>query len=179
MFDFFKVKAPHEYEINQNISQYLKTRFTETRNYYKKTSLEYKRLFVTFQILIIISAAVIPIINATSNGIWLGNILPPLLITSLLGGVVVILTAIVQLLKAQEFWLLYAATLDALESEYYMFSQKASKYSDNELSEGKSYDSSGLDKKRNDLFTKNIEDLILSKSRSFVQYWRQEGRTAK
>ncbi|MGZ5489573.1 MAG: DUF4231 domain-containing protein [Nitrososphaeraceae archaeon] len=101
------------------------------------------------QAVIIISGALIPIINSTSN-IFNGS--------SILGVIVVIFAALLQLVKAQDFWILYASALDQLEMEYELFLHRINEYSNNDT--------------RNKNFVNKIESIISSKSNKYM-FFRQ------
>jgi hypothetical protein len=71
-----------------------------------------------------------------------------------------------RLLKVQEFWLLYAGTLDQLEREDDLFLHGVGHY----RIEGDT-DS----KKKEEAFIKNLEDIIISKGRRYVALSSQGG----
>lgn len=107
--------------------------------------------------MIIIAGALIPIINSTSDRFNS---------SSILGVIIVIFTALLQLLKAQEFWILYASTLDQLEREYELFLHRVDEYKDDK------------DDTRNKNFVNKIESLISSKSNKYM-FFRQLDKDAK
>ena len=65
------------------------------------------------------------------------------------------------MLKSHELWLVYASTLDSLEREYYLFSTNSGGYS-------------GLstEAQKEELFIRNIEDLIQNKNKRYVDIRR-------
>jgi hypothetical protein len=146
-----------------DIKTYVRKRFEETKKYYKKRANQYGRLYIVLQILIIGTGAFIPIINALYPSNNIANALPP---SSVLGAVIVVLSGTLGLLKVQEFWLLYASTLDQLEREYELFLHGVGHYRIEGDTDGK---------KKEEAFIKNLEDIIISKGRRYVALRGQGG----
>jgi hypothetical protein len=161
IFGFFKFKnfsdsstEPFEND-KDDINSYIKHRFEKSKKYYKSKADQYRGFYFILQALIIISGAIIPIINSTSNTFNL---------SSILGVIIVIFSALLQLVKAQEFWTLYASALDQLEKEYELFLHRIDEYSN--------------DDKRNKNFVNKIESIIESKSNKYM-FFRQADKDTR
>jgi hypothetical protein len=84
-----------------------------------------KMRYRKFQIIIIISGAIIPLINLSSLSGWQDI---ALVITSILGSIVIVLTAFSQMEKYFETWILYRATAESLRRERFLFVNSAGQY---------------------------------------------------
>src|SRR5215212_5895748 len=138
-----------------DIKTYVQKRFEETKKYYKKRANQYGRLYIVLQILVITVGALIPVINA----IFPSNNITNVPATSILGALIVVLSGILGLLKVQEFWLLYASTLDQLEREYELFLNGIGGYNIKDDKDGK---------EKEKVFVRNIESIIISKGHRYV-----------
>jgi hypothetical protein len=135
--------------MKSDIKSYIENRFEKSKKYYKSKANQYRGFYFILQAVIIISGALIPIINSTSNTFNL---------SSLLGVIIVIFAALLQLLKAQDFWILYASALDQLEREYELYLHGIDEYSKADT--------------RNQNFVNKIESIITSKSTKYM-FFRQ------
>jgi uncharacterized protein DUF4231 len=93
-------------------------RFTEQAD-------KYKFRFRFFQIVVIVASGILPIINLADFASF-----PTRLISSVLGGLIVILTAITQMDKNHEMWILKASVEHALKGEKLLFTYNAYPYTD-------------------------------------------------
>jgi hypothetical protein len=109
----------------EDIENYMMDRFETQYKYYSQTAKRGKYKYFIFQIIIIVVSAIIPIVNVTG----IGSNEQIRIVSSMLGGSVVISTSILQLLKSHETWLIYRGTANALLAEKYMFTQGAGIYS--------------------------------------------------
>ncbi|HKG86891.1 MAG TPA: DUF4231 domain-containing protein [Nitrososphaeraceae archaeon] len=140
-----------------DISTYVHKRFEETKKYYKKRANQYGRLYIVLQILVIGVGASIPVYNTLFPSNDIANVLP---VSSILGALIVVLSGTLGLLKVQEFWLLYATTLDQLEREYELFLHGiGNDYNIEDDKDGK---------KREKAFIKNLEEIIISKGHRYA-----------
>jgi hypothetical protein len=92
-------------------------------NYHSRNSIENKNKFHRYQIIIIITGALIPIINVFNLP---GDSLR--LISSILGGVIVMVTGILQMYKHQENWILFRTTQELLKREKALYLNDAGDY---------------------------------------------------
>jgi hypothetical protein len=99
-----------------NESSYVEDRLSEQTKWYETKANENKSRFHVFQTVIIIASVIIPIVNLINFAT-----LEIRIISSILGGTVVGVTAIVQLKKYQENWLLYRATEENLKKKNIYF----------------------------------------------------------
>jgi hypothetical protein len=84
-----------------------------------------KKKFRLYQIITIIASALIPIINIT--GIGFADI-QTRIASSVIGGLIAVITSITQLEKYQENWILYRNTSELLKKEKYFFENDAEDY---------------------------------------------------
>jgi len=158
-FSFFSSSSessiePYKHGEN-NIKTYVEKRFQETQKYYKKRANQYGRLYIVLQILVIGIGASIPVFNALYPNIT--NVLP---VSSILGALIVVVSGTLGLLKVQEFWILYATTLDKLETEYELFLHGiGNDYNIEDHKDGK---------KKEKAFIKNLEEIIISKGSRYA-----------
>jgi hypothetical protein len=103
---------------------YLK-RLNEQIKYHSDKSKENKKKFHRYQIIIILTGALVPVVNAINN-----NQLDPYLriVSSILGGIIVVVTAILQMYKHQENWILYRTTQELLKREKALYLNDAGDY---------------------------------------------------
>ncbi len=82
--------------------------------------------------------------------------------SSILAGIVVILTSLLQLLKSHETWVIYRATANSLLGEKFMFKHNAGLYSN--LPEGK----------KEKVFVERVEDIIAQESTKYFSIHSQK-----
>jgi hypothetical protein len=104
---------------------YVDERLNRQAKWYEGKANTNKSKFHTLQVVIIAASAIIPIINLMDFAPFETR-----LISSLLGGGITAITAVIQLKKYQENWLLYRATEENLKKERYLFEYGAGPYSD-------------------------------------------------
>jgi hypothetical protein len=109
-----------------------------------------KKMFRLYEIIIIITGATIPIVNAI-NFIDIQT----RIISSILGGIVVIFTGLSQLEKYQENWILYRTTTELLKKEKYYFDNNVGEYSN-------------LDEdKKMKMLVENVESIVSSETSKY------------
>ena len=106
------------------IAAYIDERLEDQINWYEKKASENKNKYHYFQIIIIIASATIPLVN-------LGAEVPlqTRVTSAILGAIIVGITALTQLKKYQENWILYRATQEYLKREKFLFMNNAGNYS--------------------------------------------------
>ena len=92
--------------------EYIKNRLDEQQNWYSKKAAQSKTRYHASQIIIIAAGALIPIINIVDIAT-----VEIRLASSILGGIILATTGILQLLKSQENWVLYRSTAEILKKE--------------------------------------------------------------
>lgn len=95
--------------------------------WYGGKSRDNKKKFYVMQTIIIVTGASISIVNALRISDYLLGYIGG--VSAILGGIVVILTALLQLYKNQENWLLYRTTSELLKKEKYYYLNSAGPYS--------------------------------------------------
>ncbi len=127
----------------QTEHDYLKERLQDQLDYHSKASKENKNKFYSFQFLIILTGALIPIVNVVSPA---GDALR--LISSILGGIIVVATSLLQLHKYHENWITFRSTQELLKREKFLYLNDAGNYANIESET----------KKR--LLVENIESIV-------------------
>jgi hypothetical protein len=120
-----------------------KGRLKDQLDYHSKQSRINKKRFYSLQFVIIITSALVPIVKVIIPG---GDLLR--FISSILGAIVVVITAVMQLHKYQENWILFRTTQELLKKEKFLYLNDAGDYA-------------GLgstEKKR--LLVERVEDLV-------------------
>ena len=104
-------------------SDYLEGRLKEQLEYHSAQSKENKNKFYGLQFVIIITGALVPIVNVAIPG---GDLLR--LTSSILGGIIIVITAVMQLYKYQENWILFRTTQELLKKEKFLYLNDAGDY---------------------------------------------------
>jgi hypothetical protein len=94
-------------------------------DYHSKQSRDSKKKFYSLQFVIIIASALIPIVNVVIPG---GDLV--CLISSILGGIIVVITGVMQLHKYQENWILFRTTQELLKKEKFLYLNDAGDYAE-------------------------------------------------
>lgn len=140
-----------------NVQDYIKTVLEPQIKWYEKRANSNKARYHICQITIIITSALIPVINAV-------DFAPAeIRITSSILGVVVIgITGLTQLKKFQENWILFRTNEEILKKEKNLYQYKAGEYS-------------GSDSQYNDrLFIERTESIISSETSKFFTMHSQK-----
>lgn len=139
---------------------YLQGRLKEQLDYHSTQSKQNKKRFYALQFVIIITSALVPIVNVIIPG---GDLLR--LTSSILGGIIIVITAVMQLHKYQENWILFRTTQELLKKEKFLYLNDAGDYA-------------GLDpaeKKR--LLVERVESLVSSEtSKYFATHKPEQGK---
>jgi hypothetical protein len=129
---------------------YVNGRLQEQLDYHSSVSKENKNKFYAYQVVIILTGTIIPIVNVIAP---VGDLLR--LISSILGGIIIVVTALMQLHKYQENWILFRSTQELLKREKFLYLNDAGDYA-------------GLDpeeKKR--LLVERIESMVSSETSKY------------
>lgn len=102
---------------------YSADRVDDQINWYSEKATENKSRFHNLQIIIIIIAAAIPVINVIDFAPVETRIM-----SSIMGAVIVGITGIAQLKKYHENWIMYRSTEEALKKEKHTFENDAGEY---------------------------------------------------
>ena len=103
---------------------YIKDRLEEQQKWYEGKASENKTKHHILQIIIISSGALIPIINSIPY-----SDIEVRIISSILGGIVIIITGMIQLKKYQENWIQYRTTEEIIKKEKFLYLNNAGDYS--------------------------------------------------
>ena len=141
---------------------YLTERFQISLDYYEKRAKESRNKFLAFQLIIIFTGAIIPVINLPT----LITDLHIRLLSSVLGAIVVIATSLTQLLKSHETWAIYRSTANSLLSEKQLYVNAAGLYA--MIPE---------ENKRKTTFVERVEEIITKESLRFFAIHSQKEST--
>lgn len=109
-------------------NDYFTERLEEQIDWHSDRASDNKRKFYVLQTIIIVTGASISVVNAISIS---QNILYYVsFLSSILGGIVVIFTALIQMYKFQENWILYRTTGELLKKEKFWFLNDVGPYSE-------------------------------------------------
>lgn len=108
-------------------SEYLENRLDDQINWYDRKSTKNQKNFKRFQLIIILSAAAIPLLSGYLGQQETSTYLP--YIIGVLGFLVAIITALLGLYKFQETWTAYRTTCESLQHEKYLYLTKTNPYS--------------------------------------------------
>lgn len=103
---------------------YKKERLQFQIEWHSRKARHNKKMFRLYEIIILASGAIIPIVNSIDYGDFQTR-----LVSSILGGIVVISTGLSQLEKYQENWILYRTSTELLKKEKYFFENNVGEYS--------------------------------------------------
>lgn len=136
---------------------YLEGRLKEQLDYHSKQARKNKKNFYALQFVIIITSALVPIVNVIIPG---GDLVR--LTSSILGGIIVVITSVMQLYKYQENWILFRTTQELLKKEKFLYLNDAGDYAQLDPKE----------KKRQ--LVERVEDLVSSETAKYFATHKPE-----
>jgi hypothetical protein len=140
---------------------YLERRVAPQRKWHAAKARWNKQRFYGTEITTLVAGALIPVVNLLALGpYWAG------LFSGLLGGVVVIATAIGKLFKFQENWLQYRALVETLDREVEMYMNGVADYAKADQAD------------RNRLLVERVENLLATNTSTYVAAHRDDKATA-
>jgi hypothetical protein len=113
---------------------YKEARLDDQIKWHSKKARQNKLRFRQFQIITLVASAIIPIINVVPIG---HDDVPTRTISSIIGGMIVVVTGLTQLEKYQENWILYRTSSELLKKEKYFFENDAGEYSNPNVDKNK------------------------------------------
>lgn len=108
---------------NLEVEDYIKGRLDDQINWYDSKSTKAQDAYKTFQIIEIVSAALIPLLSG-----YVSNHYSIPFIISLLGAIILVCASLSRLGKFHENWLKYRETCELLKHEKYLFLTSTSPY---------------------------------------------------
>jgi hypothetical protein len=138
-------------------TNYKETRLKEQIDWHSKKSRQNKLKFRLYQIVILIASAIIPIINVAN----IGDFQTPV-ISSIIGGIIVVITGLTQLEKYQENWILYRTSAELLKKEKYFFENNVGEYSKTDDSE------------KNKLLVERVESIVSAETSKYFTIHQPE-----
>ena len=136
-------------------TNYKETRVKEQLQWHSKKARQNKLKFRLYQIIILIASAIIPIVNVSSPGDLSTGDLQTRIISSIIGGIIVVVTGITQLEKYQENWILYRTSSELLKKEKYFFENNAGEYSNLD------------EKERSKLLVERVESIVSAETSKY------------
>ena len=130
-------------------SDYKIARLEEQIKWHSRKARENKKRFRMYEIIVIFAGAIIPIVNIIE--------VEPVtrIISSILGGLVAIVTGITQLEKYQENWIMYRTTSELLKKEKYYYENQVGEYSESD------------ELKRKKILVERIESIVSSETSKY------------
>lgn len=144
-----------------NVTDYIKKRLEPQISWYDYKSKVNMYRFHILQILTIFFGAVIPIINIVDIP---NNDFIVRLTSAILASIIVGITGMLQLFKAQESWILFRSTAEVLKREYNLYMLRAGDYSDLNLT----------DETRNKMFIERVEAIITMEGTKYFSFRKSE-----
>jgi hypothetical protein len=139
------------------VEDYIEKRYKKQLDWYEKHAIQSRVTYYTFQILIVLAAALVPIINVfPSND---NNTYTIKIISSILGSFIVIFTGVLQITKSNENWMSYRSTAELMKSEYQRFKMGVGDYSEEKISDKEN---------RSLLFIERMETIIAEEGKKFM-----------
>lgn len=105
-------------------ASYKQERLQKQIDWHSKKARDNKLRFRIYQIITLIASTIIPIVNVTNIGDFQTR-----LISSIVAGIIAVSTALTQLEKYQENWILYRTSSELLKKEKYFFENNVGEYS--------------------------------------------------
>jgi Protein of unknown function (DUF4231) len=136
-------------------ASYKQERLQKQIDWHSKKARENKLRFRLCQIIILIASAIIPIINVGSIAETNIANYQTRIISSIIGAIIVVITAITQLEKYQENWILYRTSTELLKKEKYFFENNVGEYSN--LGE----------EERNKLLVERVESIVSAETSKY------------
>lgn len=109
-----------------NEEEYIKNRLDDQIKWYDSKSIKNQKYYKMFQLILILSAAAIPLLSGYLGQEGASCYLP--YIIGALGFLVAIITAILTLYKFQENWTAYRTTSESLQHEKFLYLTKTNPY---------------------------------------------------
>ena len=105
------------------ISEYMENRVRPQIQWHSMMARRNKSRFHLFQIIIIITSSVVPIVNVAEN-----IPIQTRLISAILGSLITVITSVTQLKKYEETWYLYRTLAERLKKEMYLITNNSGEY---------------------------------------------------
>jgi hypothetical protein len=149
-----------------NISDYIKKRLQPQIVWYDEKSKVNMYRYHILQLLTIFFGVLIPVINIVPID---DNDFVIRIISAILGSIIVGITGLLQLTKAQESWILFRSTAETLKREYNLYMFKTGDYSSPNLT----------DETRNKMFIERIEAIITMEGTKYFSFKQKSESAAK
>ena len=137
-------------------TNYKEERLEEQIRWHSKKARQNKLKFRLCQIIILIAGTIIPIINVAG----IGDLTR--ITSSIIGGIIVIITGLSQLEKYQENWILYRTSSELLKKEKYFFENNAGEYLNQD------------EKERNKLLVERVETIVSAETSKYFTIHQPE-----
>jgi hypothetical protein len=147
--------------ILSNTEEYVRNRLDDQIKWYSEKSAFNKSRYRLFQVVIIIASGTIPILNLTVTAFKADAQHAALFTSSILGSIITIITAFLQMEKYFDNWILYRTTAESLKREKILFQNNAGEYSNLNESE------------KNRILVERVEAMLSSENAKFFASQQQ------
>jgi hypothetical protein len=141
--------------------EYVRNRLDDQIKWYSEKSAFNKSRYRLFQVVIIIASGTIPILNLTVTAFKDDAQHVALFTSSILGSIITIITAFLQMEKYFDNWILYRTTAESLKREKILFQNNAGEYSNLNESE------------KNRILVERVEAMLSSENAKFFASQQQ------
>ena len=138
-----------------DVAEYITQRLDDQIEWYDRKSRSNQRWYKALRMIQFSAAALIPFLTA-----YLSEILITKLIVGLVGVVIAVVTAMLDLYRYQEHWIEYRTTCESLKKEKFLFLADSGPYGSESVTVFQ-------------LFVQRVEALISTEHSNWVQYARQ------
>ena len=144
-----------------DMNHYMKARVDDQISWYDKKSLHCQKVYKFYQTTEIIIAAFIPLLSGYSD-----KHISIAIIVGIMGAIIAIIESITKLFKWHENWIEYRTTCELLRYQKHLYLTKSAPYN----TEPETIDN---------LFVRNIENIISSENNKWKNINSQEDKTIK
>lgn len=146
------------------VDSYIENRLREQQKYFSEKSAACKRKFKTYQTIVIVLGAIIPILVLLDQSklipsIWCG------IATAVMSAGISIIAGLEKISQPQTEWINYRRTSEMLKQEEFLYRYQTGSYEDLD------------DEKRKKLFVQRVENIISNDVNNFVQSKSDNGIT--
>lgn len=138
-----------------NASDYITQRLDDQIEWYDRKSLSNQRMYKGLRTIQFVAAALIPFLTA-----YLSEILVVKFVLGIMGVVIAVITALLDLYRFQEHWIEYRTTCESLKKEKFLFLTDSGPYGSDSMSMFQ-------------LLVQRVETLISKENSTWAQYVRQ------
>lgn len=129
-----------------DVKEYIETRVDPQIKWYSSKSKHCQKMYKRFQVTEIVLASFIPLLSAYSEKCWIIAF-----VVGVFGAIIAIIESVTKLYKYHENWIQYRTTCELLKYQKHLFLTNSYPYNDS-------------DETKENIFVKNIENIISSEN---------------